>query len=263
MRDQLDFKNKEINELRKDLIKFCISYCENASDDVRLINLFDKDSKNREFLEYAFMIGDMSILEIEVIEGLIYNMWDLGRHTMQTISQFMRVNFMKEDITKFNMSVFTKRYEMPIEENDSFQMEFRYTSNSVFLRVISEMLWPILLIVIEFVFSMHVISIYKSFNYTKNWLSDYVRDNPVFAFVHIYLRLNYIISIVIKTVLLKTFKREGFHHQNFFNILNLLFILQMIVYPIFFWDQFWILNNLEMLIILTMCGYVFYNGLAI
>lgn len=142
-------------------------------------------------------------------------------------------------------------------------MEFRYTSNSVFLRVVSEMLWPIILIIIEFIFSMRIIMMYKSFGFTKNWIKDYIDENPIFSFAHIYLRLNYIVSIIIKTALLKKFRREGFHHQHFFNLLNFLYFLQMVVYPIFFWEEFWILNNLEMLIVLTMCGYVFYNGLAI
>jgi hypothetical protein len=263
MKDQLDFKDKEINDLSKSLLDFCISYCQNANEDVLMINLFDKDNREREFLEYAFMVKEMSILDIEFIEGLIYQMWNLGRHTMQTITQFMRVNFMKDDIQKFSMSVFTRKYEMPIEDGDAFQMDYQFTSNSVFLKVCSEILWPITLIVMEFIFSLRIIAMYKEVVFTKNWLSEYFARNPVFSVLHLYLRGNYIISNILKSILLKIFKREGFYHSAFYSILNVLYVLQMIVDPLFFWDEFWVVNNLQMLIVNTMLGYVFYNGLSL
>jgi hypothetical protein len=263
MKDQLDFKNKEMNDLRKALLAFCISFCQNAEEDVLMINMFDKDSKERGFLDYAFMVQEMSILDIEFIEGLIYRMWDLGRHTMQTITQFMRINFMKDEIKKFNMSVFTRKYEMPIEDGDAFQMEFRFTSNSVKLRVVSDIIWPMTLIVMEFIFSMRLISMYKNFQFDGKWMSTYFWSNPSFSVIHLYLRGNFIVSNILKSMLMKMFKGEGFYHKHFFNVLNVLYILQMFVYTLFFWHEFWLLSNLQMLIVLTMVGYVFYNSLSL
>ena len=263
MKKQLDFKNKEMNDLKKALLAFCISFCQNADEDVLMINLFDKDTKDRGFLEYAFMIQEMSILDIEFIEGLIYKMWDLGRHTMQSITQFMRINFMKDEIKKFSMNVFVRKYEMPIEPDDVFQMEFRFTSNSVFLRVVSDIFWPITLIIIEFIFSMRIIALYKEFNFDSNWMSEYFYSNPFFSVLHMYMRGSFIVSNILKTMLMKIFKGEGFFHQYFYNLLNVLYILQMVVYPIFFWYEFWLISNLQMLIVLTMVGYVFYNSLAL
>lgn len=86
----------------------------------QIVNFFDKDSQGRDFFEYAFLVENMALLETEAIEGLIYDMWDLARHTMQTIMQFMRLSFMLEDFRHFHIGVFTRRYEMPIEDNDSF-----------------------------------------------------------------------------------------------------------------------------------------------
>ena len=263
MKEQLDFKNKEILELKDSLLAFCISYAQNASEEVLMVNLFEKDARDRDFMEYAFMVQEMSLIQIEFIEGLIYQMWDLGRHTMQTITQFMRINFMKDDIHKFTWSVFTRKYEMPIEENDAFQMEFRFTSNSVFLRVLSELFWPATLIIIEFIFNLKIIEMYKGFTFNQNWLSTYFDNNRVFAWVHLYLRVNYIISNLLKSVLLRMFQREGFYHQYFYNTLNILYVLQMVIDPLLLWDTFWFMNNVQMLIVLTMIGYIFYNGLAL
>jgi hypothetical protein len=263
MKNQLDFKNKEMNDLKRNLLNFTISFCQNADEDVLMINLFDKDTKERGFLDYAFMVQEMSILDIEFIEGLIYKIWDLGRHTMQTITQFMRVNFMKDEIKKFTMGVFTRKYEMPIEEGDAFQMEFRFTSNSVKLRVVSDIIWPMTLILMEFIFSMRLISMYKNFQFDGRWMSTYFWSNPVFSVIHLYMRGNFIVSNILKSMLMKMFKGEGFYHKHFFNILNVLYILQMFVYTVFFWHEFWLLSNLQMLIVLTMVGYVFYNSLAL
>lgn len=263
MKAQLDFKDKQISKLSQALLAFCMSYCKNAGEDLMIINLFDQDTRGRDFLEYAFMVGDMDILTIDFIEGQIRKMWDLGRHTMQTVTQFMRLNFMKDEIHKFNMSVFTRKFYMPIEKGDNFQMTFCFTSNSVFLRVVSDILWSIVLIIVEFIFSVRIIDMYKTSEFGANWLSEYFRENPVFSVIHLYLRGSYIVSNLMKGLVLKMSKRQGFLHPYFYNILSVLYIVQMIAYPLFFWYEFWYLINLQMLIVLTMLGYVFYNSLSL
>lgn len=263
MKKQLDFKDTEISNLMDALQAFCISFCKNADEDVLMMNLFDKDSKDRDFLEYVFLVEDMTILEIEFIESIIYKMWDLGRHTMQTITQFMRLSFMSDEIQKFNMDVFKKKFEMPIEEGDSFQMEFRYTSNSVFMRVMSEIIWPVVIIMFEFIFSMQIIYYYKHFQFDQNWMINHYNNNKAFTIIHLYLRGSLIVSNVVKSILLKMFKREGFYHYYFYNILHALFFLQLIVYPVFYWDNFMMVNVLQALIVLTLIAYVYYNAMAV
>ena len=205
----------------------------------------------------------MTILEIEFIESVLYKMWDLGRHTMQTITQFMRLNFVNEEIQKFTLDVFKRKFEMPIEEGDSFQMEFRYTSNSVFMRVMSEICWPVFIIIFEFIFSMQIIRYYKKFEFDKNWMVTHYRNNRVFTIVHLYLRASLIVSNIIKSILLKKFKRQGFYHEYFYNILHCFFFLQLIVYPVFFWENFMFVNVVQMLIVLTLIAYIYYNALAV
>ena len=180
------------------------------------MNFFDKDSQGRDFLEYAFLVENMGLLETESIEGLIYDMWDLERHTMQTITQFMRLNFMFDDLRHFSMQVFTRKYEMPIEDNDSFSMEFRYTSNSVYLRVLCEIIWTLLAVVIEFIFSLELVAIYQGNKFNDGWLTEYFLDRGWAAYFHVFIRLSYIISLLLKSILLKSQNNRGLSHQNYY-----------------------------------------------
>ena len=263
MERQLDYKNRDILDLKKSVLAFCISYTQNASEDVLMVNVFDRDCKGKDYMEYMFDVQDMSLLETEFIGGLIYQMWDLGRHTMQTISQFMRLGFMTEELDEFSWKFLTKKYEMPIEQNDTFQLEFAFTSNSVYLRVLCEILWPLLLVIVEFLFSLELIDMYKQGAFDEHWISTYWQDHPRRAWLHLYLRGNYILSNLIKSVLFRMFAREGFYHQYFYNTLNLLFILQMAVCPFVLPAGFWVLCNLQMLVVMTIVAYCFYNSLSL
>lgn len=263
MKKQLDFKEMEITNLMQALQAFCVSFCKNADEDVLMINLFEKDENMKDFLEYAFELQDMSILEIEFVESIIYRMWDLGRHTMQTISQFMRLNFFSSEITKFTMDVFKRKFEMPIEEGDSFQMEFRYTSNSVFMKVISELMWPLLLIVFEFIFSLQIIGYYRAFEFTENWMVYHYKLHPISSVIHMYLRGSLIVSNLLKSFLLKKYRRDGFYHYYFYNILHALFFIQLIIYPFFYIEDFMMASITQMLIVLTLIAYVWYNSIAL
>ena len=148
-------------------------YVENANEETLYINLFDKDSTGKGFLDYAFIVKDMSILETEQVEGLVYKMWDLGRHTMQTNSEFMRILNMKDKIKKFNLDVFSIDYSMTIESGDVFQDEFKFASNSVLLRVVSELFWPLMIGVTEFIVSEEIIQLRLRNEYDYNWIQDF------------------------------------------------------------------------------------------
>ena len=263
MKEQLDFKNRDIIEMSNSILGFCIIYTKNAGEDVLITNVFEKDPKGKDYMDYMFLVQDMSLVETDFIEGLIYEMWDLGRHTMQTIPQFMRLEFMHEDIDEFSLKVITKKYEMPIEKYDTFDCEYRFTSLSVYLKMISEIAWPILLIIVEFVFSLRTISIYKEGIFNHDWEIVYFERFRVSSYLLIYLRANFIVSNLLKLLLFKIFERKGFHHWIFFSLLNVLFILQMIVYPFYFHENFWLFCNLEMLIITTMIAYVIYCAHAL
>lgn len=69
----------------------------------------------------------------------------------------MRILNMKDKIKKFNLEVFSLDYSMTIESGDVFQDEFRFASNSVLLRVVSELFWPLMIAVTEFIVSEEII----------------------------------------------------------------------------------------------------------
>ena len=266
LKKQLDYKSKEISDLSKMLLSFCINYTQNTSEDVLIANLFEKDSRGLNYMDYIFIIGEMSLLEVEFIEGIIYQMWDLGRHTMQTVTQFMRLSFLVEEMEEFSFSVLTKKYEMPIESNDTFQLEFRFTSNSVFTRVMSEIVWPITLIVIEFIFSLRIIEIYKEDQgrglISSNWVLDYFKENPYFGIIHLYLRTNYFIASIIKWILLKSFRRGNLYQQWFYTVSNILYITQYSLSLSTHNDIFTIIV-LQTTIVMCLIFYVLYTSLAL
>ena len=87
-------------------------------------------------------------------------MWDVNRSSMQTLDTFMRVDFMAEYAhKKFDQRVYTRKYETTIEPDDQFRLEYRFASNSIMLRVISNIVWPISLILMDFIMSMRIISL--------------------------------------------------------------------------------------------------------
>ena len=69
----------------------------------------------------------------------------------------MRILNMKDKIKKFNLEVFSLDYSMTIESGDVFQDEFRFASNSVLLRVVSELFWPLMIAVTEFIISEEIL----------------------------------------------------------------------------------------------------------
>ena len=261
IKKQLDYRNPEINELTDDMMNFCKHYINNASEESLKINLFDRDSNDKTFLHYAFLVADMGILETEQIEDLIHQMWDLDRHTLQTVEQFMRLDFMRSEIKRFDFGVYTRKYEIPIEEGDSFQMEYKYASNSISSKSLSDVFWIIPVIIIEFIFSMDIISRHLNDPTNKKWFTSYMNEYPTLFIIHGLLRINMNINVFIKTLVMKT------DHSVINNIVLLhkiflsLNFVQFIVYP-FILPQFWVINNSQMLLVLALVSYVLYICLS-
>lgn len=261
IKKQLDYRNPEINELTDDMMNFCKHYINNASEESLKINLFDRDSNDKTFLHYAFLVADMGILETDQVEDLIHQMWDLGRHTLQTVEQFMRLDFMRSELKRFNFGIYTQKYEIPIEEGDSFMMEYKYASNSISSRSLSDVFWLIPVIIIEFIFSMDVISRHLTDPTNKKWFTSYMNEYPVLFIIHGLLRINLVINVLIKTLMMKT------DHSVINNIVLLhkiflsLNFVQFIVYP-FIFPHFWLINNSQMLLVLALVSYVLYICLS-
>lgn len=263
MKKQLDFNIPEVTEVVKDMLNFCISYITNISDENLKMNLFEKDSNGREFLEYVMFIEEMKILEIEQIENLLEVMWDINRSSMQTLDTFMRVSSMMDKIKKVNFGMYTLDYEVPIEDGDEFNMEFQFVSNSVKMRVLPEMGWPLTLFLVDFIFSMDLCQMRIDNVWDSNWLSYMYSHYGAFLIVFLYLRVSHILSLSMKILALKSNDRGGQDLQFIFKVTLLLYFLQLVVYPIFFWDYFWVLNNLQMLLVVANVGYVNYSALSL
>ena len=263
LKEQLDYMDNEINDLASGMLNFCKIYIENASDETLSLNLLEKDTQGIQFLDYAFEVKDMNILETDQIEGLIYQMWDLRRHTMQTLGSFMRILNMDEEFRYFTLNVFTKDFGTPIESGDDFQLEFRYASNSVQMKIISEIIWPILLLVLEFIFSMQILSLRLRNEFTKDWIHTYYSKNVWLFYCMGYLRITYLISAMIKSLSIHSFY-SGTHYIQTFHMLKLVIsFLQLVVFPLFFFDSFWFINITQMLFVVVLVSYLLVNSLSL
>ena len=263
MKLQLDFKDKQMNKLLDNLLRFCVSFCKTAPEEILGVVLFTQDSKKLDFLEYAFAVESMEVINLEYVEKTIRTMWNLNRHTMQTISQFMRLNFMESLIRQIDWKIFTRRYHMPVEDGDNFSMQFCFTSSSLLLRVLTDVFWTGLLIAIEIIFSLRVIELYKRDAMDSEWLSRYYNENPIFSLVHIYLRCAYILSSVVRLVLLNTYNRKGLSLQEFITTVNVLLVAQMGGYTTLLASHPWVMINSQMFVVLLLVGYGFYISLSI
>ena len=263
LKDQLDYKDKDILDLLKDMLNFCKIYILDASEEALSINFFDLDSYGKGFLDYALLVGDMSILETEQIEGRIFEMWDLNRHTMQNITDFMQVHRSRSKLEKFSEGFFNYDYSLPIEKGDDFQLEYRYVSNSTHLKVWSEILWPITSIVTEFIFSMYFISLRLKNEFSGNWFNTLYQRHPGYMVVLAYVRLSYTLSSVTKTLAIN--KRVDSIHfmQVCYNLNIAITFIQLVIAPIHFWDSFWLINLTQTLYVLSVVAYIMMNALSL
>ena len=260
---QLDTRSKDIQQLCDNLLEFCLKYIEGASDETLLIDINEKDPKGREFLEYVFIIKELKLVEIEFIEKLIYQMWDLGRHSLQTVRQFMRLNTLPYELTRFSLSGLKRDFSMPIEASDRFQVEFVYTSNSVFLRVLSGIIWPLCQITIEFIFNLQLIDIFRDGRWGSDWLKYYYSNYNTLFWIQVYLRANHLVNLFLKIYILGKHKRDWLYLRVFYQLMLALYVFQMGVISIFIPDHFYTINFTQMLITCLLVVYVLYYCLSL
>ena len=262
MKNQLDYRGNEIHDLSSGMLNFCTSYVENASEEALKLNLFEKDNNGLTFLDYAFRVGEMSVLETEQVEGLVKTMWDLQRHTYQTLDEFMRVNTII-DYPIQDLSILKYNYMTPIEEDDCFQLEFRFTSNSVFLKTLAEILWLIPIIILEFIFSMNIIQMRLRNEFNTHWLSNYISQNTAFFYVLVFFRLSFVLSSMVSALAINTITSDNQHMFKFYNLFIFMTLFQIGVYPIFLWDSFWAINISEMIFDCLLVTYMMFNILSL
>ena len=263
MHHQLDLRSKEITHFCEDLLAFCANYLETAKDETLMINLLDKDFKNRDFIEYVFMTREMTLLENDFVQGFLGQQWDLSRKSLHSLRKFMRLKIMVYEIQQFRLSIFCKSFSMPIEQSDRFRLEFAYTSNSVFCRVLSGIMWPIVIIVIEFVFSMILLQLRVKDRFDSNWLLNYIQDYTGLFILQVILRANHIINLLIRMQILGKNLKEWLHLRHFYQVMLAINFFQLVCLPIIGIDNFWPINISQLFLVCTLVAYVLYYGLCL
>ena len=261
---QLDFNDKDIEDLSNMMLNFCKEYIENASAEVLNINLADKDGTDNGFLDYAFLVQDMNILSSDPIEDRIYEMWDLGRHTKQPLLDFMRTMGIHNQIKKFDFAIYKQNFSVEIEPQDEFQLDYQLVSNSVLMKVLSELFWPLLVVVVEFIFSMQIINIHlNEITHESDWLDFYIEEHRLIFYILVFVRASFTLSCLIRTLAISKVYSGTHHLQIFYNVCILLSIFQFGLYPLFWWNDFMMLNISQMLFVLTVLIYVLFNALSL
>jgi hypothetical protein len=264
----LDLDSLEITKLSKDLVDFCKFYILNTAEETLMLQVTDKDSSGFCMFEYAFMVKEMTILEIAFIEKIIHEMWDNSRHSKSSFLDFFKLCVLRKEVKHFSSKTFKKSYIMPIEETDMFQLEYFLTSRSTFLSVLSDIIWTTVLIVFEFWFALKIANYYKlneeeDFNSSFIWLRNLAEDNGQLSYIFATLRCSYIISVISRWMVIGKENIVGHQISLFYNSLLIVFLLQLVVYPLLFSDSFMLLNLLQMILTLLMIGHCFFLGLSL
>ena len=263
VKEQLDFHDNEMEEISHNMLMFCKEYIECSSEETLNLNLADKDGTDNGFLDYAFLVKDMSILSSDPIEDRIYAMWDLGRHTKQTINEFMRVISMDSE-EKFSLEWFRKDFSIEIEEGDEFQYDYQLTSNSVFMKVISELFWPFLLMVMELVMSNELMEVHRFNGYSPDFVNRFIeRTNVPYLVILFIFRISFIISCIIRTLAIKQIYSRTHYLQIFYNLCIFISFLQFVIFPLFLSSNFTFFNITEACFVLTLMVYIFFNALSL
>lgn len=265
---QLSITSKEIDRLCEDLVKFCLYYIKNSSQETLILEFFEKDEADMDFLGYAFGVKNLELFKIDFVSKTIHNMWNVGRSSKQKVIDFVHLAVFQKEFRRLSWSSLREDYSMPNEDNDIFETDFYLTSRSTLVKVSSEILWPLTYAIFEAVFSIETIAMYlgsepETFKDALSWLKIYITDHPAFSTILIYLRVSFILSIIMKSLFVSSGSRSRSLLNDFYITQLSVFALQMFLYPIIFPDWFWFANNLQMLIVVLTIIYTYYLGLAI
>jgi hypothetical protein len=263
--NQLGMNDQEIKDLRTNLVAFCNSYILQSGSRERPLKvaIFDTDNRARDFLEFAFQVKEKSILESDFTERMITFMWDLGRISKQTLLEYFKMYLVEKTNRELSLAMYTKKYEMPIEPNDEFQLDFKFASRSIFLKVCSEIFWSLTLVGLEFAFSLLTIALYRKGSFTDGWFEEFTYANTEFLVIHAYMRIAYMINIFIKMIALKGKEMKFFSPNPFYITLLVFYLVQMLIYPFFVQRSFWFFINLQMANVMTLVFYAGYFALSL
>ena len=264
----LSVGSKEIEQLCGDLVRFCVRYIECSAEETLFLNFFDKDSQGLTFLDYCFLTKRKEIIEIRFVEKVIHNMWDLGRDSKQALGDHFRLNIFKKDTVEYKLKIYRKAYVIPVEETDTFQLEYFQTSRSTYLSVISDIVWTTTIIGVEFTLSMisiqaHLNNPNRVANFSKEWYGYLYGEYRGFMIVHSIIRVSYLLTFILRYLTIGADGKMGGQIKNFYFIIICLNITQFILYVSTLPNESWVVNNLQMLVVITLISYNFYLGLSL
>lgn len=264
----LDIDSKEISALCRDLVHFCLEYIENAAEETLILQILEKDSDGLSFFEYTFMAKQMGVLGQEYVTNMIHTMWDLNRSSKQSFSDFFKLFIFQKETKKFSMKVFRKHYLMPIEDSDMFQLEYFLCSRSVYLMILSDLFWPLILLVYEFFFSLTITDLYvnrgeEAFDDSFGWLANLLKESPTYYGFFLTFRISNIVTLILRSMVLVETNDTGRTLKMYYNTGLFLYVIQMVLCPLLVRSQFMVLNILQMLIVAQMVCYAFYLGFSL
>ena len=262
---ELGVESKEIEDLRDDLCKFCIKYMHASNDETLIINFFDKDNKGLTFIDYSFMNRKSEILEVDFVARIIMRMWDLGRDSKQSLREFFRLTAFYRQNRKFTFESMKKYYKVPIENDDAFHLDYLLTSHSVYLSVLSDVLWLIVLILAEFIMSMRIIHLHRTHGLVQefHWILKLYSHHLNLTIVFLYLRCSFVMTCLARLLAMNWERNSFLELKDFYYTYLILSLIQMIIYPLYYHGTFWPLNILQMLITITLIIYGYYLSLAL
>lgn len=264
----LDIDSKEISALCSDLVKFCLTYIENTAEETLILQILDKDVEGLSFFEYTFMAKQMEILGEEYVTNIIHTMWDLNRSSKQSFVDFFKLFILQRETKKFSLKVFFKEYLMPVEDSDMFRLEYFLCSRSVYLMVLSDLIWPLVLLILEFLFSLKIGEVYLQygedhFKSSWTWLTRLVEESSVYYGFFFTLRASNVITLVLRSVVLVDTNNTGKQIKAFYSSGLFLYFIQMVICPLAASGQFMVFNILQMLIVGHMVCYAFFLGFSL
>ena len=265
---QLSITSKEIDRLCEDLVKFCLYYIKNSSQETLILEFFEKDEADMDFLGYAFGVKNLELFKIDFVSKTIHNMWNVGRSSKQKVLDFLHLAVFQKEFRSLTWASLKEAYSMPNEDNDIFETDFYLTSRSALVKVLNEIIWPLTYAVFEAIFSIETIAMYlgeepEVFKDLLTWLKIYVSNHPAFSIILIYLRISFILNIIMKSLFVSSGGKSRSMVNDFYLTQLSVFALQIFAYPILFPDWFWFGNNMQMLIVISTIIYTYYLGLAI
>lgn len=264
----LDIDSKEISALCSDLVKFCLEYIENAAEETLVLQILEKDADGLSFFEYTFMAKQMGVLGEEYVTNIIHTMWDLNRSSKQSFADFFKLFVFEKETKKFSMKMFRKQYHIPIEDSDMFKLEYFLCSRSVYLMILSDLFWPLVLLIYEFMFALTITNLYlengeDSFDDSWNWLTKLIKKSPTYYGFFLTFRISNIVTLTLRSIALEETNDTGKILKIYYYSGLFIYVIQMVVCPLVIRDQFMVVNILQLFIVVQMVCYAFFLGFSL